>query len=78
MENDQNLIIVGPIGRNNRMGGKCRSRALSRGWKGVNFPVKKRYEDVRINVTSVTRGCMSIKIPGKRHYVMFTEWRHGG
>ena len=36
-------------------------------WWGVSFPRKKRYEGVRFNVISVTRGwvALGIKFPGK-------------
>ena len=32
---------------------------------GVSFHGKKRYEDVRFNVISVTRGWVGVKFPGK-------------
>ena len=44
----------------------------SRGW-GVSFPGKKRYEGVRFNVISVTRGWVGVKFPGKKRYVTL-EW----
>ena len=34
----------------------------------VKFSGKKRYEDVRFNVISVTRGWLGVQIPGKKHY----------
>ena len=41
---------------------------------GVSFPGKKRYEGVRFNVISVTRGWVGgVKFPGKKHYVTL-EW----
>ena len=42
------------------------------GW-GVSFPGKKRYEGVRFNVISVTRGWVGVKFPGKKRYVTL-EW----
>ena len=33
---------------------------------GVSFHRKKRYEDVRFNVISVTRGWVGVKFPGKK------------
>ena len=39
----------------------------------VRFPGKKRYEGVRFNVISVTRGWTGVKFPGKKHYVKL-EW----
>ena len=36
---------------------------------GVSFPEKKRYEGVRFNVISVTRGWMGVKFPGRKRYV---------
>ena len=40
-------------------------------WGGgvVSFPGKKRYEGVRFNVTSVTRGWVGVKFLGKQRYV---------
>ena len=43
------------------------------GGGGVNFSVEKRYEGVRFNVISVTRGCVGVQIPGKKRYVTL-EW----
>ena len=40
---------------------------------GVNFSEEKRYEGVRFNVISVTRGWVGVQIPGKKHYVTL-EW----
>ena len=39
---------------------------------GVSFPGKKRYEGVRFNVISVTRGGW-VKFPGKKLYITL-EW----
>ena len=36
---------------------------------GGNFPGKKRYEGVRFNVISVTRGWVGVKFTGKKRYV---------
>ena len=33
---------------------------------GVSFHGKKRYEDVRFNVISVTRGWVGVTFPGKK------------
>ena len=35
------------------------------GWEGVIFSGEKRYEGVRFNVISVTRGWVGVQIPGK-------------
>ena len=35
----------------------------------ASFPGKKRYEGVRFNVISVTRGWVGFKFPGKMRYV---------
>ena len=43
---------------------------------GVNFSEEKRYEGVRFNVISVTRGWVGVQIPGKKRYVTL-EWPHG-
>ena len=43
------------------------------GGGGVSFSGKKRYERVRFNVISVTRGWVGVKFPGKKHYVTL-EW----
>ena len=43
------------------------------GGGGVSFPGKKRYEGVRFNVISVTRGWVGVKFPGKKRYVTL-EW----
>ena len=40
---------------------------------GCQISWKKRYEDVRFNVISITRGCVGVRIPGERHYVTL-EW----
>ena len=49
-------------------------RNAMRGGVGVLvFPGKKRYEDVRFNVISVTRGMVGVKFPGKKRYVTL-EW----
>ena len=40
---------------------------------GVSFPGKKRYEGVRFNVISITRGWVGVKFPGKKRYVTL-EW----
>ena len=50
---------------------KCYVTQLGVG--GVSFPGKKRYEGVRFNVISVTRGWVGVKFPGKKCYVTF-EW----
>ena len=39
----------------------------------ISFPGKKRYEGVRFNIISVTRGWVGVKFPGKKSYVTF-EW----
>ena len=47
------------------------------GTGGVSaFPEKKRYEGVRFNVISVTRGWVGFKFPGKKRYVTL-EWPLG-
>ena len=33
---------------------------------GVKFSGKKRYEGVRLNIISVTRGWVGVKFPGKK------------
>ena len=43
------------------------------GGGGVSFPGKKRYEGVRFNVISVTRGWVGFTFPGKMRYVTL-EW----
>ena len=40
---------------------------------GVGFPGKNRYEGVRFNVISVTRGWVGVKFPVKKRYVAL-EW----
>ena len=42
---------------------------------GVNFSGKNRYEGVRFNVISVTRGWVGVQFPEKKHYVTL-EWPH--
>ena len=39
---------------------------------GVKFSGKKRYEGVRLNVISVTRGWVGVQFPGKKRYIL--EW----
>ena len=43
------------------------------GGGGVKFSRKKRYEGVRSNVISVTRGWVGVQFPGKKRYVTL-EW----
>ena len=40
---------------------------------GVTFSGKKRYECVRFNVISITRGWVGVQFPGKKRYVTL-EW----
>ena len=40
---------------------------------GLTFSGRKRYEGVRFNVISVTRGWVGVQIPGKKRYVTL-EW----
>ena len=40
---------------------------------GCHIFVKKRYEGVRFNVISVTRGWVGVQFPGKKRYVTL-EW----
>ena len=42
---------------------------------GVRFSGKKRYEGVRFNVISVTRGWVGVQFPEKKRYVTL-EWPH--
>ena len=39
------------------------------GGGGVAFSGEKHHEGVRFNVISVTRGCVGVKFPEKKHYV---------
>ena len=39
------------------------------GGGGVQFSSKRRYEGVRFNVVSVTRGWLGVTFPGKKCYV---------
>ena len=52
---------------------KCRAIQVLRtalgGWEGVKFSREKRYEGVRFNVISVTRGWVGVQIPGKKRYI---------
>ena len=41
---------------------------------GVTFFGKKRYEGVRYNVISITRGWVGVQFPGEKRYVTL-EWR---
>ena len=43
---------------------------------GFQILREKRYEGVRFNVISVTRGWVGVKFPGKKHYVTL-EWPLG-
>ena len=40
---------------------------------GIKFSGKKRYEGVRFNVISVTRGWVGVQFPGKKRYLTL-EW----
>ena len=46
---------------------------MQMGVGGVEFSGKKRYEGVRFNVISATRGWVGVQFPGKKRYVTF-EW----
>ena len=46
-------------------------------WGRVKFSGKKRYEGVRFNVISVTRGWVGVQLPGKKRYIKL-EWPLGG
>ena len=46
------------------------------GGGGVKFSGKKRYEGVRFNVISITRGWVGVQIPGKKRYITL-EWPLG-
>ena len=46
--------------------------AVVGGWVSA-FPEKKRYDGVRFNVISVTRGWVGLIFPGKKRYVTL-EW----
>ena len=48
-------------------------RNADMGVGGVKFSREKRYEGVRFNVISVTRGWVGVQIPGKKRYVTL-EW----
>ena len=43
------------------------------GGGGVKFSGKKRYEGIRFNVISVTRGWVGVQFQGKKRYVTL-EW----
>ena len=45
---------------------------IIRGWMS-DFSEKKRYEDLRFNVISVTRGWVGVKFPEKKRYATI-EW----
>ena len=47
--------------------------AVRDGGGGVGLPKKKSYKGVQFNVTSVTRGWVGVKFPGKKRYVTL-EW----
>ena len=40
-------------------------KCCSGGWEGVRFPWEKRYEDVQLNIISVTRRWVGVKFPEK-------------
>ena len=41
--------------------------------RNAEFSGKMRYEGVRFNIISVTRGCVGVQFPGKKRYVAL-EW----
>ena len=45
------------------------------GGGGINFSGKKRYEDVRFNTISITRGVCGVQFPEKKCYITL-EWPH--
>ena len=40
------------------------------------FPEKKRYEGIRFNVISVTRGCVGVQFPEEKKRYVTLEWPH--
>ena len=38
---------------------------MQAGWGGVTFSEEKRYEGVKFNLISVTRGWVGVKFPGE-------------
>ena len=57
------MLAMGPF--------KC--YVMQMGVGGVKFSREKRYEGVRFNVISVTRGRVGVQIPGEKRYVTL-EW----
>ena len=47
------------------------------GGRVSDLPEKKRYEDVRFNFTSVTRGRVGVEFPEKKRYITL-EWSQIG
>ena len=45
------------------------------GGGGVTFSAKKRYDGLRFNDISITRGWVGVKFPEKKHYITL-EWPH--
>ena len=41
---------------------------------GVKLSGEKLYEGIRFNVISVTRGCVGVQFPGKKHFYITLEW----
>ena len=42
----------------------------------LKFPRKKRHEDVRFNVISITRRWVSLKFSGKKAFNITVEWHY--
>ena len=59
--------------RRRRGKGPFNCYVMQMGVGGVIFSGKKRYEDVRFNVISITRGWVGVQFPAKKRYVTF-EW----
>ena len=71
---DQNLRHLKVTSRLKRIAyGVIQVISNADGGGGVNFSEEKRYEGVRFNVISVTRGWVGVQIPGKKRYVTL-EW----
>ena len=57
--------------------GQFKCYIMQMGLGGVTFSGKKRYEGVRFNVVSVTRGWVGVKFAGGKRYVTL-EWPQTG
>ena len=73
---DRHFVVVLYSKRYTSRKGPFKCYVTQMGVGGLRFSVKKRYEGVRFNVISITRGWVGVQFPHKKRYVTL-EWPKG-